>query len=198
MPDAKTCEDFPITDAGKASKAFEQSCRSGFFGACHVAAERNQRGKGVTTDMKLVVELLDLGCPKGWYACEKLGKLYEQGDGVGKDLDKALDAYSKGCELNDKGDCFAAARVAEQLGKADVRQARLANGCRVSSKLSCDALTKLLEAEGRTAEAKAVYADVCTRMRPQDYCDAFVRLGGTLEPGFKPFKRGKDRDPDDF
>lgn len=198
VPEAKTCESFPTTDAGKASKAFEQSCRAGFYGACHVAAERNQRGKGVTTDMKLVVELLDVGCPKGWFACEKLGKLYEEGDGVAQDLDKALVAYGEGCDGNDKGDCFAAARVAEKLGKDDVRRARLETGCKKNSKLSCDIWTKLLEAEGRKDDAKAIYGDVCTRMRPPEYCDAFVRLGGTLEPGFKPFKRPKDRDPDEF
>ena len=198
VPEAKTCESFPTSDAGKATLAFEQSCRAGFFGACKVAAERNQRGKGVTTDMKVVVELLDLGCPKGWYACEMLGKLYEQGDGIAKDLDKALLSYGKGCDQNFKRDCFAAARVAEQLGKAEVQRARLENGCRLGSKLSCDTLTKQLEAEGLEDEAKAIYADVCSRMRPVDYCDAYVRLGGTLEPGFKPFKRGKDRDPDEF
>lgn len=198
MPEAKTCESFPISDPGKATLAFEQACRAGYFGGCKVAAERNQRGKGVTTDMKVVVELLDLGCPKGWYACEMLGKLHEQGDGIPKDLDKALGAYSRGCDLRDKSDCWDAARVAEALGKDEVRRTRLEQGCKVGSKRSCDAWTKLLEAEQRSEEAKAIYGDVCQRMRTPDYCDAYVRLGGTLEPGFKPFKRPKDRDPDEF
>ncbi|MFV8749474.1 hypothetical protein ACNOYE_02855 [Nannocystaceae bacterium ST9] len=100
--------------------------------------------------------------------------------------------------MNDKGDCFAAARVAETLGKTDLHKARLEKGCKHDSKLSCDAWTKLLEAEGRKDEAKAIYADVCSRMRPKDYCDAFVRLGGTLDKDFKPFPRAKDRGPDEF
>jgi TPR repeat protein len=198
VPDAKVCESFPITDAGKATKAFEQSCRAGFPGACHVAAERNQRAKGVTTDMKIVVELLELGCPSGWYACEKLGKLYEDGDGIPQDLGKALATYDKGCERRDKGDCLAAARVAEKLGKDDVRRARLETACKYDSKLACDTYTKLLEGEGKADAAKAIYEDVCNRMRPEDYCAAFVRLGGTLPKDFKPFKRAKNRDPDDF
>lgn len=198
VSDAKTCESFPITDAGKASKGFEKSCRAGFPGACHVAAERNQRGKGVTTDMKVVVELLELGCPSGWYACEKLGKLYEDGDGIPADLEKALATYNKGCERRDKGDCFAAARVAEKLGKDDVRRARLETACKYDSKLACDVHTKLLEAEGNTEAAKAIYEDVCKRMRSEEYCAAFVRLGGTLAKDFKPFKRSPSRDPDDF
>ncbi len=196
--DVKACEGYPSVDAGKSTLAFERACRGGYSGACHVAAERHQRGKGVTTDMNIVVELLELGCPKGWYSCEKLGKLYEQGDGVAQNLDKALEVYGKGCDANDKGDCFAAARVAEKLGKADIRRARLELGCKKNSKLSCDVWTKLLEAEGRQEEAKAIYGDVCGRMRPPDYCESFVRLGGTLDKGFKPFKRPKDRDPDEF
>jgi TPR repeat protein len=198
VPEAKTCESFPITDAGKASKAFEQSCRAGFPGACHVAAERNQRAKGVTTDMKVVVELLELGCPSGWFACEKLGKLLEDGDGVPQDLPRALATYDKGCERRDKGDCFAAARVAEKLGNDDVRRARLETACKYDSKLACDTHTKLLESEGKADAAKAIYEDVCNRMRADDYCAAFVRLGGSLPKDFKPFKRAKNRDPDDF
>jgi TPR repeat protein len=198
VPDEKTCQGFPITDAGKATKAFEQSCRAGFPGACHVAAERNQRGKGVTTDMKIVVELLELGCPSGWFACEKLGKLYEDGDGIPKDLGKALASFDKGCERRDKGDCFAAARVAGTLGKDDVRRARLETACKYDSKLACDSWTTLLESEGRTDAAKAIYEDVCSRMRADDYCASFVRLGGVLAKDFKPFKRVKNRDPDDF
>jgi TPR repeat protein len=198
VSDAKLCESFPFTDSGKASKAYELSCRAGFPGACHVAAERNQRGKGVTTDMKTVVELLELGCPTGWYACEKLGKLYEDGDGIPQDLAKALATYDQGCERRDKGDCFAAARVAEKLGNDDVRRARLETACKYDSKLACDVWTKLLESEGRTDAAKAIYEDVCNRMRPEDYCASFVRLGGILAKDFKPFKRAKNRDPDDF
>ncbi len=198
VPEAKTCESFPSKDAGKATLAFEQACRAGFWGACKVAAERNMRGKGVTTDMKIVVELLDLGCPKGQFACEMLGKLYEQGDGIAKDLDKALLTYGKGCEMRDKGDCWDAARLAEQLGKDEVRRARLEQGCKFDSKRSCDVWTKLLEGEKKTDDAKAIYGDVCKRMRNAAYCDAFVRLGGTLEPGVKPNKPRKDADPDDF
>jgi TPR repeat protein len=195
--DVKVCEEFPTPDAGKATLAFDRSCRSGYWGACHVAAERNQRGKGVKTDMKIVLELLELGCPKGWYSCEKLGQLYESGDGVKQDLEKALDVYGKGCDGNDKGDCFAAARVAEKLGKDDTRRIRLEQGCKKNGRQSCDAWTKLLEDEKRTDEAKAIYDDVCQRMKYKPYCDAFKRLGGTLPKDFKTFDR-KQTDPDEF
>jgi TPR repeat protein len=198
VPQTKTCESYPTTDAEKATQAFAQSCRKGYPGACHVAADRVHRGKGVTTDMKVVVELLELGCPSGWYACEKLGKLYEDGDGIPQDLGKALATYEKGCERRDKGDCFAAARVAEKLGKDDVRRARLETACKYDSKLACDTWTKLLESEGNTEAAKAIYGDVCSRMRAEDYCAAFVRLGGVLAKDFKPFKRSKTQDPDNF
>lgn len=194
--DVKTCETFPTPDAGKATLAFERSCRAGFLGACFSAADRNQRGKGATTDMKMVLELLELGCPKGWFSCERLGQLYEDGDGVKQDLDKALDSYEKGCDANDKGDCFNAARVAEKLGKDDIRRARLEQGCKKNSRQSCDAWTKLLEADKRTDEAKAIYGDVCDRMKYKPYCDAFERLGGTLPKGFKTFER--EREPDEF
>jgi TPR repeat protein len=192
----KTCETFPTPDATKATLAYERSCRAGYLGGCFVAADRNQRGKGVTTEMKIVLELLELGCPKGWYSCERLGQLYEDGDGVKQDLDKALDTYVKGCDGNDKGDCFAAARVAEKLGKDDVRRARLEQGCKKNSRQSCDVWTKVLEADKRPDEAKAIYGDVCDRMKYKPYCDAFVRLGGTLPKGFKTFER--EREPDEF
>jgi TPR repeat protein len=194
--DVEVCEEYPNPDPGGATLAFEQSCRAGFLGACKGAADRHRRGKGVTTNMETVVELLELGCPVGWYACEELGRLYEDGDGVPADPKKALVTYGKGCDMRDKGDCFHAARVAEKLGDDALRRTRLEAGCKLDSRQSCDAWTKLLEAEGRSEDAKIIYGDVCDRMKYKPYCDAWKRLGGKLPKGWKSLE-GR-REPDEF
>jgi len=195
--DVAVCEEYPNPDPGPATLAFEQSCRAGFVGACKVAADRHRRGKGVSTNMKTVVELLELGCPVGWYACEELGRLYEEGDGITADLDKALVAYGKGCDTRDKGDCFNAARVAEKLGDDAQRRTRLQAGCKLDSRQSCDAWTKLLEADGHKDDAKTIYGDVCQRMLYKPYCEEYKRLGGELPKGFKPSNH-KPSKPDEF
>jgi uncharacterized protein len=194
--DVKVCEEYPNPDPGPATLAYEQSCRSGYVGACMVAADRHRRGKGVSTKMEVALELLELGCPKGRRACGALGKLYEEGDGVAADPKKALEAYSKGCEARDKGDCFAAARVAGKLGDDALRRTRLEAGCKLDSRQSCDEWTKILEAEGRKDDAKKIYGDVCDRMKYKPYCDAWTRLGGELPKGWKTLER--KREPDEF
>lgn len=196
--DVKACKKYPKPDPGGATRAFEQSCRDGFVGACAVAAKRYRAGKGVSADMARVVELLEIGCPQGWHACSELGRIYESGDGVPADPAKALEAYAAGCKTQGKADCFDAARLAEASGDAALRKTHLEAGCKVDGKRSCDALTQLLEAEGKAEEAKTIYGDVCDRLKHEPYCDAFVRLGGTLPKGFKTFPRGKTSDPDQF
>ncbi|WP_146157493.1 tetratricopeptide repeat protein [Enhygromyxa salina] len=196
--DVATCEKFPKPDTVGATVAFERACRDGFVGACVNAGKRYADGRGVTQDVPRAVELLELGCPKGRGACEELGRRYEHGDGVPKDLERAYATYNAACQHNQKTECWHAARVAGVLGHDTDRRARLEQGCEKNSKQACDELTVALEKEGKTDAAKAIYQDVCERMRNEVYCKAYVRLGGELEPGFKPFSRRKDARPDDF
>jgi TPR repeat protein len=194
----KSCEKFPDTNAKNATLAFESSCRAKYFGACRVAGDRYAAGKGLPADTAKAFELYGLGCPYGMGSCEALGRSYEKGEGVTADLTKAYDAYAKGCDGAGKGDCYEAARVAKKLGNDTDYRARLEKGCTKMSRRSCDELTKLLEKEKKTEDAKTLYGDICNRMRDQAYCDAFKRLGGELPADFKPFKPRKDRLPDDF
>lgn len=196
--EVKSCEKFPDTNANKATLAYESACRNKFYGACRVAGDRHAAGKGVTADAAKAFELFTLGCPYGQGSCEALGRSYENGEGTTTDLTKAYEAYAKGCDTVNKGDCYEAARVAKKLGNDTDYRARLEKGCSKSSRRSCDELTKLLEKEKKTEDAKAIYQDICTRMRDKAYCDAFVKLGGELPPDFKPFKPRSDRKPDDF
>lgn len=196
--EVKSCEKFPDTNANKATLAFESSCRNKFYGACRIAGDRYAAGKGVTADVKKAHELYELGCPFGMGSCEALGRSFEDGKAVTADLTKAYDVYAKGCDAASKGDCYEAARVAKKLGNDTDYRARLEKGCTKGSRRACDELTKLLEKEKQTDDAKAIYGDVCNRLRDKAYCAAFVRLGGELAPDFKPFKPRADRKPDDF
>ncbi len=194
----KTCEKFPNTNANQATLAYEAACRSSSLGACVLAGNRYAKGKGVTADLVKAHELYTLGCPRGADSCTALGRTYEDGKGVKADLNQAYAAYAKGCDSLDKGDCYEAARVAKKLGNDTDYRARLEKGCQKSSRRACDELTKLLEKEKKTDEAKAIYGDVCQRMKEKPYCDAFKRLGGELPEDFKTFKKPETRDPDDF
>jgi TPR repeat protein len=195
--DVKVCEEFPNPDPGPATLAFERSCRAGYLGSCKGAADRHRRGKGVSTKMETVVELLELGCPIGWYACDELGRIYEEGDGVAADPKKALETYGKGCDTRYKADCFSAARVAAALGDDAQRRTRLEAGCKLDGRRSCDAWTKQLEADGRKDDAKQIFGDVCQRMLYKPYCEEYKRLGGKLPKGFKPSNHRSDK-PDEF
>ncbi|NJK31549.1 MAG: sel1 repeat family protein, partial [Deltaproteobacteria bacterium] len=196
--EVKSCEKFPDTNANKATLTFETACRSKYWGACRIAGDRYAAGKGVTADKAKAHELYALGCPYGQGSCEALGRTFEKGEGVTADLQKAYDAYAKGCEGVNKGDCYEAARVAKQLGNDTDYRARLEKGCSKLSRRACDELTKLLVKEKKTDDAKAIYGDICTRLRDKAYCDAYLKLGGELPEGFKAFDARKDRKPDDF
>jgi TPR repeat protein len=196
--DVEVCKTFPKPDMVGSTVAFEHACRNGYVGACVYAGRRYKQGTGVEADTVRAIELLELGCPKGWYACAELGAMYEFGEGVAKDLTRAFLTYDKACQQNQKTECHYAARVAGELGRGEDRRTRLEQGCEKNSRQSCDELTVELEKEGNTEAAKAIYDDVCQRMHYKPYCDAYVRLGGTLEPGFKPFPRSKQTAVDDF
>ncbi|MCA9701145.1 MAG: sel1 repeat family protein, partial [Myxococcales bacterium] len=185
MGDGKSCKKFPDTNANKATLAFESACRGKFYPACRTAGDRHGAGKGVSADAGKAHELYAIGCPYGSGSCEALGRTYEAGLGVAADLTKAYDAYSKGCDGVSKGDCFDAARVAKALGNQTDYIARLEKGCSKNSRRSCDELTKVLVKDKKKDEAKAVYLDVCTRLRDKGYCDAFTKLGGELPADFK-------------
>lgn len=196
--EVKSCEKFPDTNANKATLAFESACRNKFYGACRIAGDRYAGGKGVKADTSKAFDLYTLGCPYGVGSCGALGNSYEKGEGTSVDLQKAFEAYAKGCDSVSKGDCYDAARVAKKLGNDVDYRARLEKGCTKGSRRSCDELTKLLEKEKKTEDAKAVYQDICSRLREPQYCDSYVRLGGVLEPNFKTIKPRPDRGPDDF
>jgi hypothetical protein len=85
--------------------------------------------------------------------------------------------------------------------ESEARAYRCAPGDRAACTTQCEAGSaeschNLLEDEGKSEEAKAIYGDVCDRMKYPPYCKAFTRLGGKLPKGFKTFDH--PRQPDDF
>jgi TPR repeat protein len=169
--------------------AYERACDQGGVRACNSAYAK---GEGLPKDPEKARALYEKGCQErspGWDACKSLGAAFEKGLGGPKDAARAAEIYERGCA---QGGCLRAGQIWEKGEggvKADPDRALKAyeKGCKQfsSEKDTCVAFGKAAEKKDKE-QAKAFYADHCTRMREKWSCDAAKRLGATGLP--EPFK----------
>lgn len=171
--------------------AYERACDQGGARACNSAGVLYAKGDGLPKDPAKARALYEKGCPEkapGWDACKSLGEALEKGLGGAKDMARAAEIYERGC-MNEG--CLRAGQIWEKGEgglKADPDRALKAyeKGCRqLSDQPTCSAWGKLLEKKDKE-QAKAMYADHCTRMKAKWSCDDAKRLGATGLP--EPFK----------
>lgn len=196
--DVKLCKAFPEPDVETGVEMFARACRNGYPGPCAVAAQRSIEGRGVAKDPTKAVELLELGCPSGRGSCHLLGDLYERGEGVAQDRERAFTVYSEACERNESEDCFSAGRVAGELGRSSEQEVAWKNGCRLTGKLSCDGLTAIYKNSGRKDDLFQLHGKVCKQTLSREYCDSYESMGGELDKDFKSFKRAKGTPDNQF
>lgn len=197
--DVQYCERFPLPDPVGATMAFVSACTKGYLGACKPAATRLVDGAGVAVDVPRAIAMLEIGCPRGYYTCGMLGGLYEAGQGVPKDLGKAVEAYTRGCKEGvPASDCYDAGRISALRGDDVLALERFQDGCKRDSKQSCDELIRIYDADGRSEEAKAIYEDVCMRLHHEGYCKAWKKRGGVLPDDFFLSPSTPGGDPDRF
>lgn len=86
--------------------AFVVACERGNTRGCTGLGLAYHRGKGVTKDLVKAREYYTRACEKkSGAACNNLGILWHDGEGGGKDPAKALDHYRLGCEYGDGRAC---------------------------------------------------------------------------------------------
>lgn len=87
-------------DRYKAFDLFKESCDAGNLGSCMELGEAYIRGEGVEQNYSEGIKLYDKICngnPLNYDACLRLGKIYEEGKVVGKDMLRSESYYSLAC-----------------------------------------------------------------------------------------------------
>jgi uncharacterized protein len=132
LGDAQACTSLAIRrDAlGAAAKIdmplLEKACAAGDGRGCFIAAFEQPRWKENDGPDRVMVDYLvrscELGNEKG---CEYAGGFYARGEGVGRDLDKAISLYESGCTGGLVSACTGLARTlrlpgrTQNLGRAE-------------------------------------------------------------------------------
>jgi len=97
---------------GQFAEQFEKECNNGnyvgcgFLGNLYYYGDRI-KGNEVKQDYKKAFDYYIKACD-GKYAgaCNNLGVMYHEGEGIGQDYKKAFDYYTKACDDNDGEACY--------------------------------------------------------------------------------------------
>lgn len=98
--DVPMCKKFPKPDAAIAVKALGKACANAWApGVCQTVAQMLREGQLVKKDVAQAVRYYEIGCATGGYGtCVPLAEIYEKGDGVPKDLERARAMRASACK----------------------------------------------------------------------------------------------------
>ena len=173
-------KDYKVYDMAATIKIWDRGCNLGYGTSCWSLSEVYFKGEGVPKDANMGISLLNKACQGGNSdECNSLARVYEVGKhGVTVDLDKALRANRRACEL-DPGYCTNAAKTAQKAGKDTVSFDLLQRGCNLQDEMACYELGEAYKAgKGTTADeekAKAAWTKACKNGDGDE--DACKRLG---------------------
>jgi len=91
-----------LPDMLLAEKYYTMSCNGGFIPACVDLGLFYSRKKEFSKALKLYKMTCDNNIALG---CRNLAIAYRSGEGISRDMDKAIKLYKKACALGDKGSC---------------------------------------------------------------------------------------------
>ena len=134
-------------------------------GACTTWLARFRAGGEAASFAAVRFAQREYNCEAGDYLdCQELGKAYEEGDGVEKDLDKAVALFTRACEAKSGWACaMAGTLVASGSGVATADPAEAARfferGCEEGNGWSCNRLGEMTrEGEGVPKDRKRALA----------------------------------------
>jgi TPR repeat protein len=111
-----------------AYELYTTACNAGDPEACHDAGTMNRDShedgyeQAVSWDERLTAKLDADACSAGFAeSCSCLGRLYEEGRGLGQNDRKARDLYDKGCKLGDSDGCKWSHELIEKRAALGIR-----------------------------------------------------------------------------
>jgi TPR repeat protein len=113
----------------------------------HAQAVDHLEGRGKTPDARKGLALLEEACTaKHGDSCTLLGFLYSRGrNPVTRDEKKAMEYYTRACELNDLDGCFDVGDLAYRTGKYVEARAGFKHACELGSGVGCARGADLIE-----------------------------------------------------
>ena len=100
---------------------FDEACRSGFYKGCVNVAIQALLDGNVTISspgVSTAIERLPAGCDDGdGVSCYLLGYGYAHGSGVPRDEARAIELYSRGCDLGERAACLELEKVLRARGR---------------------------------------------------------------------------------
>jgi TPR repeat protein len=165
-------------DEKAAAARFDKACKGKQYDACGSLGEMYVKGVGVNRDEKKGAPLIQLACDEGEnaLACEFYAQLVQEGRGVTKDEEVALDYGDRACELEPGRACLWTGNLLLKLYPNDKKERAYARrvfeeGCAAKHDASCKAIEKLNAVE--EAKRKAIEAENERKIAP-----AWITLPG--------------------
>ena len=121
------------TDLEMASSLFAQSCTAQNPFACYNLAALQEQQSSIPEALSLLSQSCAYGSGRG---CFTYGLWLEQGKGTAIDLDSALNAYGKGCDLEYSQSCVNGGILAYRAGRMAQAMSLYQNGCQLGGGVS--------------------------------------------------------------
>ncbi len=153
--------------AGGCSKAsqYRSECEAGEPLKCYYLGDLYAKGLEVPQDPKMAARYIEEACVGGvTWTCPAIGTMYEQGEGVAANYDRARDYYLRACEKPDDEGC----RKAYALFNNTCQQGR--------SRMACDDLAGMLNDGVAAAQDRVKAADISRRTCAEGSNAGCVRL----------------------
>ena len=136
-------------NVGKAVSLYRQACKKDVPHACVQLAVLQETGNGVQKNPEAAAKTFGEMCEKSGFttACYHLGRMYQEGRSVPRQLTVAEELYKKSCNLGDILGCFGLAKMYES-GRSEGGGPREAaeiyeKACNVGNAEACTRLGKL-------------------------------------------------------
>jgi TPR repeat protein len=179
----------PVPMRQAALQAFEKGCALGEPLACSALAGELERGKDTATDVVRAAQLYDKACAAGdGLGCHYGAQLYEKGRAAHSpslrqprpppdvkpdlpaDPPRAVELYSRACELDEHDACFSGARMLSEAQSVprdvDKATALLARACDAGQAQACSRAADLAPGQALAFRQRACAFGLSSECRP--------------------------------
>lgn len=184
------------TDLETAAGLFTQSCAAENPFACYNMAALQEQRKLIPEALSLLSQSCAFGSGRG---CFTYGLWLEQGKGTDINLDTALNAYGKGCDLEYSQSCVNGGILAYRAGRMAQAMSLYQNGCQLGGGIAngaCASYAMMMETgEGGFQDldlARDLYQKACMA-GDTNACSRFYRLQGSIDDLIQRCNQGRNQ-----
>ncbi len=181
-------------DINKAASLYKRACKEDVPHACVQLAVLQEEGRGTEKDPAAAAKTFGDYCEKSNFtaACYQLGRMYEQGKSVPRQLTVAEELFKKSCSGGDISGCFGLAKLYEngrsEGGGPAEAAAIYERACNVGNADACTRLGKLYlrgKGVGKDPTLGVGFITKACDGKEMDACDVLGQLyeaGNGVEP----------------